>query len=430
MTPTSRSKAAAPAAALVLLAWGAGACRAPSGDGSEGASQPSDAALAPVHDDDVDWLDEEDVVDGPYLYERNCSGCHGVTGAGDGATARELGVHPRDFVEGGFSFGNTPDSLFRTVSSGIPGRSVMPSFGGILDDEEIWMIVEHVRTLMPEAPEEDTAASVMSVGTSAVIARGKLPPIDEGCSELPRGLLLGTPSGLSFEFDAEDVRLVGVRMGAFCDREDWRGRGGGYLKPLGQPIYVCDQEPGRADFEELVGSERVPLTTRLRSSWSEGERAGLQYDLVAPDGTRVARVRDVCAFAPLTAGGSFARLLELEALDRPVRIVARLAGDRRSVFAGQPGMHVDDPSGLGVVELEAPYWVVGERSAHTPEEPPDSECVRLELAANARRVADRNAVRVLLSARPGSPSHARATVVQVPDADPERLAALAEEIAR
>ena len=55
-----------------------------------------------------DWLDDdEDVVDGAYLYERNCSGCHGVNGAGDGETAKELGVFPRDFVEGGFSFGNT-----------------------------------------------------------------------------------------------------------------------------------------------------------------------------------------------------------------------------------------------------------------------------------------------------------------------------------
>ena len=60
---------------------------------------------APAPDDSLEEFEdgfEEGIRDGAWLYERNCSGCHGTTGAGDGETGIALGVQPRDFRAGGF----------------------------------------------------------------------------------------------------------------------------------------------------------------------------------------------------------------------------------------------------------------------------------------------------------------------------------------
>ena len=39
----------------------------------------------------------------------------------DGNGVTELDRPARSFRDGGFSFGNTPEALFRTISTGIPG---------------------------------------------------------------------------------------------------------------------------------------------------------------------------------------------------------------------------------------------------------------------------------------------------------------------
>lgn len=347
----------------------------------------------------------EDVRDGAWLYERNCSGCHGVTGAGDGETGRALGVQPRDFKAGGFSFGNTPEDLFRTISAGIPGRSVMPAFGGLLSEEDRRSIVEHVLTLMPPQEHQDPKASVLHVSERALLARGKLPPAAEGRPELPRGLLLGLPAGLTFEYDVQDVAPVSVRMGAFADREDWRGRGGGYLRPLGQATYLWNRA---AAFT----ADGTALRARLTASWTEGDRAGLEYELVDA-GERVrASVVERLRAVPLSAGGAFARELEVRAIDAACRLDLGLAGDERTRF-----------------EHAAAPWFSGPRQVG-PEGATDVEAVWFELPAGARAATDSGALRAHLELVPGRPVRIAATVLLLPDDSPERLAALAAEIVR
>jgi ubiquinone/menaquinone biosynthesis C-methylase UbiE len=263
----------------------------------------------------------EEAHDGAWLYERNCSGCHGLTGAGDGETAKALGVQPRDFVKGGFSFGNTRESLFRTISSGIPGRSVMPSFAGTLSEDERWLVVDHVRTLMPPESEADARASVLEVHDRPVVARGKLPPLAEGQPEFPRGLLVGLPSGLTFEYDIDNVRLLAVRMGSFADREDWRDRGGGYLRPTGQLVAELYWEASGPlairnpwTLESGRGSS-LGVSAALRSTTVRDQHVDLEYDLVgAPFGVQV--VEDVST-VPTSKGPAFARRFVLRGPANP-----------------------------------------------------------------------------------------------------------------
>lgn len=230
--------------------------------------------------------DEEPVKDGKWLYSRHCAGCHNENGDGKGPTITQMGLVARDFAQGGFAFGDSPEQLKRTITSGIPGRSPMPSFKGVLTDEEMVLVIEHVRTLMPKREDSAPKNTEMLVKDRPVVARGKLPPITDGAKETPRGLLIGTPEGLTFEYDVDNVRLLGVRMGRFADREDWGDRGGAYLKPLGRVIW------DRADALEVLvtpkfESSYVPMGVQrrvLKSTFAAPGAAGLEYEVRDGDG--------------------------------------------------------------------------------------------------------------------------------------------------
>ncbi|MFN0241887.1 MAG: c-type cytochrome [Planctomycetota bacterium] len=201
------------------------------------------SAAAAIEADD----DDEPVRDGKYLYTRNCAGCHNDNGDGLGPTIVQMGLKARSFAEGHFAFGNTRESIFRTIASGVPGRSPMPGFAMVLDEDERWLIVDYVRTLMPKEEEVDESLSVMHVKDEPVIVRGMLRPIVEGAPDTPRALLVGLPEGFTFAYRADDVCLIAVYQGEFVDRRDWYDRGGSKLKVLGQLIYAVDDgDPKRS----------------------------------------------------------------------------------------------------------------------------------------------------------------------------------------
>src|SRR6185295_1999320 len=63
------------------------------------------------------------------LFAKTCATCHGLDGSGQGPSV--LDRPARNFKDGGFSFGNTADAIFNTISSGIPGTP-MPAFADAL----------------------------------------------------------------------------------------------------------------------------------------------------------------------------------------------------------------------------------------------------------------------------------------------------------
>lgn len=89
---------------------------------------------------------------GRTVYMKNCTHCHGVTGDGQGPTAKYLYPRPRDYRLGIFKFTSTlpserasRDDLLRIVKNGIPG-TYMPSFL-LMKDDEAAAVVEYVRWL-------------------------------------------------------------------------------------------------------------------------------------------------------------------------------------------------------------------------------------------------------------------------------------------
>ena len=88
--------------------------------------------------------DATSLKEGKALWSKHCQSCHGKTGLGDGNKAAQLETDPGDFSTGTFQ-GQSDGSLFYKISE---GRDDMPSFKKkVEDDEEIWNIVNYIRTL-------------------------------------------------------------------------------------------------------------------------------------------------------------------------------------------------------------------------------------------------------------------------------------------
>ena len=80
---------------------------------------------------------------GLALYTKNCASCHGKLGAGDGVKARSLKTNPGDFSKPVFQNLADGEIFYKTKN----GRGDMPKYDGKLADDDIWNLVNYLRTL-------------------------------------------------------------------------------------------------------------------------------------------------------------------------------------------------------------------------------------------------------------------------------------------
>jgi mono/diheme cytochrome c family protein len=313
------------------------------------------------------------IADAGELFAKNCASCHGETGDGRGTT--KLDRPARSFRDGGFSYGNTPDALFRTITYGIPGTP-MPAFESSLSVAEREALAAHVVSLGPPIEAVDPERTVIRVGARPVIVRGYLPPISAAATGHPRGLLIGRPEGMTFEYRVDDVRLLGLRQGAFVERRDWTGRGGAALAPLGGVVQLVEGGEPAAPFAARDGVP-IPLKARLAGSFVEGSEAGLEYRLER-DGETLAYVREAPRPAGTSVGAGFARAFRIVA-DRDVELVQRL-------FAAGDAERVDSLRTAGAHPRE---WTVWRRRDGM------HDVVGVELVADGRSYALRHGAYVL-----------------------------------
>ena len=88
--------------------------------------------------------DAASVSAGKSLWTKHCASCHGKTGLGDGTKAAKLKTQPGDFSKAEFK--SQPDgAIFYKTQE---GRKDMPSFKKkIPDEDDIWSVVNYIRTL-------------------------------------------------------------------------------------------------------------------------------------------------------------------------------------------------------------------------------------------------------------------------------------------
>ena len=97
-------------------------------------------------------FEDKHVAQGRHLFERYCSPCHGSGGAGDGYNAKNLDPHPRDLTDKSEKYMAklTNQEIYEVIEKGGRGvdlSGMMPSWGKVFSEDEIWSLVAYIRTL-------------------------------------------------------------------------------------------------------------------------------------------------------------------------------------------------------------------------------------------------------------------------------------------
>ncbi len=120
-----------------------------SGEGGESDANGSDEGDAKASRDPISIVNVDRLAHGAQIYQKRCSGCHGVGGDGNGPAAPYLRPKPRDYRRGIFKFTSTPygerparQDLVRTIRRGAKGTS-MPAFLW-MSNEDLDAVVDYV----------------------------------------------------------------------------------------------------------------------------------------------------------------------------------------------------------------------------------------------------------------------------------------------
>jgi mono/diheme cytochrome c family protein len=252
---------------------------------------------------------------GELVYKQLCAVCHGDDGDGKGLVP--LDRPARSFIDGGFSFGNTQTAISRTVSAGI-GGTPMPGFGSVLSETELKAVADYVIAFGPEPAPAAGRAMILEVGDRPVFVRGHLPAVAPGAPDHPRGLLVGSTDGLSFEYAAQDLRLLAVRQGEFVSREDWQNRGGSPLKPLGRIVHLRAGGKPAAEFVERRPEHIASATMYapeyrrvLKATEIKKARGWIETQLKQGEADAVATVRENGEAFSLQSAAGYRRTFEM-----------------------------------------------------------------------------------------------------------------------
>ncbi len=135
------------------------------GDAAASAEATVVAELAAAEAVDIGILEPNRLIHGAQVYRNRCSGCHGITGDGNGEAAAYLQPKPRDYRKGIFKFTSTPygdrparQDLVRTIRRGAKGTS-MPAFPW-MSQEDLDAVVDYVIFLTLRGRVEDGLAYV------------------------------------------------------------------------------------------------------------------------------------------------------------------------------------------------------------------------------------------------------------------------------
>lgn len=85
---------------------------------------------------------DESIKAGKALYTKHCASCHGKAGLGDGFKARVLKDFAGDFSGAYYQDQTDGEHFYKTKF----GRGEMPKYEDKLTDEDIWNIVNYMRT--------------------------------------------------------------------------------------------------------------------------------------------------------------------------------------------------------------------------------------------------------------------------------------------
>lgn len=101
-------------------------------------------------------VNDETLADGSTIYKINCRSCHGRKGDGQGVEAADLSTIVTDFTNSDF-LNQSDGAIFWKIAEGrikeeknAQGSDDMEAFKDDLDEEEIWLLVNYIKTFLKE----------------------------------------------------------------------------------------------------------------------------------------------------------------------------------------------------------------------------------------------------------------------------------------
>lgn len=85
----------------------------------------------------------ESVAAGQKVYAKYCMLCHGEAGDGKGPSSQTLTVPPAAFTDKAAMSAQSDGAMAWKI---LTGRGPMPSWAPVLQEEEVWNVINYVRT--------------------------------------------------------------------------------------------------------------------------------------------------------------------------------------------------------------------------------------------------------------------------------------------
>lgn len=92
----------------------------------------------------------ESVKSGAAIYAKACANCHGPNGLANTRLAQGMaayGARPSNLTDAEWIHGSSDGEIFAVIHDGVGPDFHMPKFEGKLSDEELWHVVNYIRSL-------------------------------------------------------------------------------------------------------------------------------------------------------------------------------------------------------------------------------------------------------------------------------------------
>lgn len=222
---------------------------------------------------------------GAEVFARECAGCHGSRGRGDGPAGRMLMPVPANLADHAALTDATPLAFYQRITIGVAGTA-MPAYESRLSAEDRWAVAAYASTLRQHAPGGVVPASLRSFPVVAELSDSQvLAALGAGADRAGVGAVRGF----------QDVGDSGDEVAAAFGAVRARLRQASDLAAAGRA-----EEATAAAFDAYLAFERVERTVRAKkpelaarleaafaslrartSGGTAGELAAVQADLAA-----------------------------------------------------------------------------------------------------------------------------------------------------
>src|SRR4051794_14161577 len=88
------------------------------------------------------------IAAGKQAYDKQCAGCHGDGGKGDGAMGEELYPKPANLVDADWKHGSTDGEIFVVIRDGVKNTGMKP-YARKMTTHQMWDVVNYLRSIGP-----------------------------------------------------------------------------------------------------------------------------------------------------------------------------------------------------------------------------------------------------------------------------------------